>query len=584
MNSNFKLNPSVNIIGYENSCFSGWDTIILQIEKELLKSNNDIKTIVVDCYQGVHEDVLLSNLTHRLCPSMVFLSTNAFLEDQKIREITHSDVTDDRIFGYMTRLNIADFIDKNKILSINKKANSCRKGILLFFGIGASLLCHKPDILIYADMARWEIQLRMRRNEVNNLGLQNNNDSFESQYKRSYFVDWRVCDRHKKKLTNSIDLYLDTNSEHNPVMITAEAYKSALKQTINQPFSIVPYFDEGPWGGQWMKEKFGLDQSKKNYAWCFNCVPEENSLKFNFGGTLFEIPSINLVFEHPKELLGEAVHARFGDEFPIRFDYLDTMDGGNLSLQVHPLTEYIQEKFGVHYTQDESYYLMEAGPDAKVYLGLNENVEKNSLISSLKNSDDQKYEFEAEKFIKSWPAKKHDHFLIPGGTVHCSGNNCMVLEISATPYIFTFKLWDWNRLGLDGKPRPININHGIQNIQWDRNEKWVSENLVNRISIIAEGKGWLEERTGLHEREFIETRRHWFTEKVHHNTNNGVNVITLIEGDEITVESPNVSFLPFTIHFAETFIVPSAVGSYTIKPSGTSVGKKCATIKAYVRT
>src|ERR1035438_6395850 len=86
----------------------------------------------------------------------------------------------------------------------------------------------------------------------------------------------------------------------------------------------------------------------------------------------------------------------------------------------------------------------------------------------------------------------------------------MVLEISATPYIFTFKLWDWARLGLDGKPRPIHLEHGLANIQWDRDADWVAGNLINRIQRVAEGPGWIEERTGLHEREFIETRRHWF--------------------------------------------------------------------------
>jgi hypothetical protein len=66
------------------------------------------------------------------------------------------------------------------------------------------------------------------------------------------------------------------------------------------------------------------------------------------------------VFRHPRELLGGAVHARFGAEFPIRFDLLGTMGGGSLPLQVHPLTEYIQDRFGMHYTQDESYYLLDA--------------------------------------------------------------------------------------------------------------------------------------------------------------------------------------------------------------------------------
>ena len=112
--------------------------------------------------------------------------------------------------------------------------------------------------------------------------------------------------------------------------------------------------------------------------------------------------------------------------------------------------------------------------------------------------------FEAEKYVGNYPVKKHDHVLIPAGTVHCSGRNSMVLEISATPYIFTFKLWDWGRLGLDGRPRPINIGHGKHVIQWNRTEPWVRREIYNKIDKVAEGDGWIEEHTGLHECEFIE--------------------------------------------------------------------------------
>jgi mannose-6-phosphate isomerase class I len=115
-----------------------------------------------------------------------------------------------------------------------------------------------------------------------------------------------------------------------------------------------------------MRRVCDLDDESPNYAWCFDCVPEENSLRFAFGNIVIEVPAIDLVFQHPRELLGDAVHARFGTEFPIRFDFLDTMEGGNLSLQIHPLTEYIQKQFGVPYTQDESYYLLDAAPDLRL--------------------------------------------------------------------------------------------------------------------------------------------------------------------------------------------------------------------------
>ena len=158
----------------------------------------------------------------------------------------------------------------------------------------------------------------------------------------------------------------------------------------------------------------------------------------------------------------------------------------------------------------------------------------------------------------------------------------MVLEISATPYIFTFKLWDWGRLGLDGEPRPLHIEHGRENIQWYRRTEWIRRNLVNRKEVVARADEWCEERTGLHEREnFIETRRHWFTGKVEHDTRGGVNVLNLVEGPEIVVESPDSTFDPFPVHYAETFILPAAVGRYNVRP--TKEGR-CATIKAYVRT
>ena len=159
----------------------------------------------------------------------------------------------------------------------------------------------------------------------------------------------------------------------------------------------------------------------------------------------------------------------------------------------------------------------------------------------------------------------------------------MVLEIRATPYIFTFKLWDWGRLGLDGRSRPIHLNHGVANIQWDRTTEWVRRSLINQVVPVASGDGWREERTGLHKLEFIETRRHWFTKTVPHDTRGTVHVLNLVEGEQAVVESPEGAFDPFHVNYAETFIVPASVGPYTIRPCGVSSGRECATIQAYVR-
>jgi mannose-6-phosphate isomerase class I len=582
--SDFNKQPVIRVRKNTDSYYEGWDAIFRTLSVNSCNDKDGKRIIVVECYQGIYFEEILNIFKRNLNPGLVITSNDYFLSESEIRALTFPDVTNDRIFGYLTRLNIKNFINPEKLDRCKKKIHDFSGGIILVFGSGAALVAEKPSLLVYADMSRWEIQLRMRANEVNNLGISNKEDSIESKYKRGYFVDWRVCDRLKKKLMNKWDYILDSTIRDVPKMISARAFKSAMTQAITQPFSVVPTFDQGVWGGQWMKKNFALDPNPVNYSWCFNCIPEENSLLFAFGDGLFETPSINIVYAYPKKLLGEAVNGRFGDEFPIRFDFLDTMDGGDLSLQVHPVTEYIQEKFGIHYTQDESYYILDAGPDASVYLGLKDGINPEMMIGELYDSNKTGHPFDADKYVNKWPAKKHDHFLIPGGTVHCSGKNCLVLEISATTYNFTFKLWDWGRVGLDGKPRPIHIDHGKNVIQWDRNTNYTKENLINQFRKIAEGDGWTEEITGLHEAEFIETRRHWFTKKVEHNTNGGVNVLNLIDGKEIIVESPGGAFEPFVVHYAETFIIPASVKDYTIRPYGKSEGKKCATIKAFIRT
>lgn len=572
--SSYDKQPVINITSSSADCASGWASILERL------AGRWTGPLCVECYPGVFVESIEQAITGALPPSQVFRASDCMKTVEQVETMVAPYLGDDPVFGRMNGLEILDFFDAGKLAAARERISKCQ-GKILVIGTGASLLAPNPATLIYADMARWEIQARQRNNKIANLGANNHTTRASLKYKRAFFVDWRAADRLKVRLLPKVDFLLDTNDRRNPKLISGDLFHSALQGAVKRPFRVVPFFDPGPWGGEWMRRTFGLPQGPPNYAWCFDCVPEENSLLLGFGDTHIEVPAIDLVFSHPRELLGEAVHGRFGAEFPIRFDMLDTMEGGNLSLQVHPLTEYIQNKFGMHYTQDESYYLLDAGEGAGVYLGLKEDANSAEMLEALECAEKGGAPFPAERFVNRWPVKKHDHLLIPAGTVHCSGKDSMVLEISATPYIFTFKLWDWGRLGLDGEPRPIHLEHGRENIQWYRRTEWVRRNLVNRSETIASADGWCEERTGLHEREFIETRRHWFTGKTEHDTRGGVNVLNLVEGPEIVVESPTHAFDPFIVHYAETFIVPAAVGRYDIRPTQP---RRFATIKAFVRT
>jgi len=566
--------------GAEAACHVGWPAIVERLRGLRTRSRC---VLTVECYPGVDVDEVKRAFSEGLGPIVVVDARQAYRHGAEIERLCAPYLGDDPVFGRMNGLSLADFLDPGRTASLRSRIEQTREGLLLVVGTGARLLA-PPDVVVFADLARWEIQKRQRRGQTTAIAVDDHREGPGPQYKRGFFVDWRAADRLKRELLPTLDFLLDTNDPAAPKIVDGDDLRRGLAATVSRPFRVVPFFDPGPWGGQWMKDVCDLPRETPNYAWCFDCVPEENSLLLGFGAQRVEVPALDLVLHRARELLGDAVHARFGAEFPIRFDFLDTMGGGNLSLQVHPLTEYIQDRFGMHYTQDESYYLLDAAEGACVYLGLREGVDPGAMVEDLRRAGKGGFRFPDEQYVNRWPARKHDHFLIPGGTVHCSGKDCMVLEISATPYIFTFKLWDWDRPGLDGKPRPVHIDHGAASIQWSRTTAWVERELVGRTEPLGRGPGWREEKTGLHEREFIETRRHWFSGTAPHDTGGGVNVLNLVEGEEAIVESPGGTFEPFVVHYAETFIVPGTVGPYTVRPHGPAEGAQCATIKAFVRT
>ncbi len=544
-------------------------------------TQQDKKSIIIDCYPGIDVEKIAQELSLYLPNANIVNVENFAKNETELTKMLSKNITDDRVFGIWGHFKIDEFYPNDAIKKVIDVYQQDK--INIFMGWGATYLAQdiSNSITILANIARWEIQQRMRKGQPN-WHCTNNDEDILRKYKRAFFIEWRTADIHKVHVIENADYILDANNPDMLKLITQKAYKNGLEKTLQQPFRLVPFFDPGVWGGQWMRDVCDLDKDAPNYAWCFDCVPEENSLLFYIQGEIFENPSIDLVLLYPSQLLGQKTYTRFGKEFPIRFDFLDTIEGQNLSLQVHPLTDYIYQEFGMPYTQDESYYMLDATDDACVYLGVKDNVNKQELLKAL--SDAQKTgEFDDTLYINKFPAKKHDHFLIPAGTVHCSGTGSMVLEISATPYIFTFKLWDWGRLGMDGKPRPVHLEHGKKVIDWSRDTYWVKDNLINNISEIAQGDGWHEEKTGLHELEFIETRRHWFTKEVHHKTQGTVNILNLIEGEEAEIISPTNAFAPYIVHYAETFIIPADIEEYIIRPTEKTKGKQLATIKAWVR-
>lgn len=576
---NYELFPRIQVDGFREQAWKGYGPLAERLEE--LRGERKRFVVVAEFYPGCHADDILQCLMP--CGFSQYISAEAAVKDSRvIADQIRDQLTDDRVFGRMNPTQkLEDFFNMNKLCELREMAEDCSSGNILIYGTGATLITC-GDVLIYFDLPRREIQKRYMSGMGNFHGA-NGDAPYLEKFKRGYFAEWRAADRLKSELFDKIDFIADAVDETCPAICTGTAFREGIRQTAARPFRLAPYFAPEVWGGQWMKEAFDLDKDCEKYAWGFDGVPEENSILLDFGSACVELPAIDIVLMEPRALLGDDILNRFGAEFPIRFDLLDTIEGQNLSLQVHPTREYIEKEFGLPYTQDESYYILDTqGEEGCVYLGVKPGVSPDGLRSALTIAQTRGV-FEAEKYVNCFPVKKHDHVLIPAGTVHCSGAGTMVLEISATPYIFTFKMWDWGRVGWDGKPRPIHIDRAMDNIQWERDTDWSKNNLLHRDALILQGCGFKEERTGLHELEFIETRRIVISDICLQDTHGTVQMLNLVDGAQAVVESPKGKFPPLTVHYAETFIIPARAGDFTIRPSGPSEGSEIVIIKANVR-
>ena len=520
--------------------------------------------VVLDGFAGVLWEEVRSALDRNLRALGIEAAwldvASALRPPAEIARLTGPSLGDDAVFGKKFTGDIADFFDSERLARLRPVPGA---ELSMLYGSGAALAGWDAPT-VYFDVAKNEISFRARAGSVGNLGLPPADP--KEMYRRSYFVDWPVLSRHKKELLPRIDLYVDSQRPGEPTFAAGRDVRRTLEGLARTAFRARPWFEPGAWGGQWMAERIqGLNEEVPNYAWSFELITPENGLILEHGDRLLEVSFDMLMYQCGEEVLGTA-HARFGDEFPIRFDLLDTVEGGNLSVQCHPSDEYIRSEFGESFTQDETYYILDCVPGAKVYLGFEGGVDPAEFRSELERSEREGVEVDIERYVRSREVRKHDFYLIPNGTVHCSGRGNLVLEISATPYIFTFKMYDWLRLDLDGKPRPINIERAFDNLDFEREGAKVDTELVSRPRELDRGDGWRLEQLPTHVQHFYEVRRYTVAGQVRVDTDSACHVMSLVEGSSIVVVNDDGTRKRFS--YAETFVVPAAAGSYRLVNGG----------------
>lgn len=567
--SKYDVYPAFNI--GDNKIKSGIKELADWVEKH--------QQLVIDGYQGVFWQNIIDGLDEEISKrgkkARWFHVDSALKSPEELDQMLEPSLGgDDPLFGKVTEKKLIDWFDADKLNLIQPDPSV---DINILIGSGASLGSWKAPI-IYFDLPKNELQFRARAGMVTNLGVKNRIDN-RRMYKRFFFIDWIVLNRHKSEILPAIDLIVDEQRPDNYLFMSGDELRAGLSEMAKNVFRPRPWFEPGAWGGTWMKNQFkDLNQDVENLAWSFELMSLENGIMFESDNYLLEVSFDFIMFNNYKEVLGDSADV-FKYDFPIRFDFLDTFDGRNLSIQCHPTPEYMKENFGFAFTQDETYYILDCKDKPEVYLGFQEGVTREEFGQALVNSQENSEILDVDKYIQKFPAKKHDLFLIPHGTIHASGTNNLVLEISSYPYIFTFKMYDWLSFDLDGKPRPINIDRGMANVNFERQGESVAPELISQPYVLTQTEDYTLEHLPTHKLHFYDVHRYTLATSIKISTENKCHVCMVIEGDSVIVETENG--VKQTYNYAETFIVPASAKSYTV--TNTSGNGSVKLVKSFVK-
>ncbi len=535
----------------------GWDDLAATV-----RSGRCI--VAVDGPAIANWDHLVQSLTaamHRRARAAEFISTSRWtLAWERLKDATSSaELGDDPDFERLPSGDLGELVRAPGRLDVPEGT------VLFVYGPGASLVPH--DALWYADLPKRYAEAAVTAHGGLNLGQPQGTGPATT--KRLFFVDWPLLDRHRDGLVGVLDQWVDMQSPHDPAFIDGATLRATLAQLSHRPFRTRPTFNTTPWGGHWAQEQLGHRPGAVNTALGYELIaPEAGVLVGLAGEPRVELPFQLLVASFPGPVLGSRAHTTFGSSFPIRFDYLDTVGGGNLSVHCHPREDYMRDVFGWPYTQHESYYVMVGSEDQDIFLGLREDADVGEFRERAHEAHGTGAPMEVTDYVSVLPATQHQLFLIPGGTPHGSGQGNVVLEVSATPYLYSLRFYDWLRRDSSGGLRPVHVDHAFKNLDTSRRGAAVQRDLVQAPRVDRQGAGWHEEVLGRLPEMFFEVRRLVLLPGAVAacDATSSFHVLNVVEGEGVIVEPFEDE--PQSLMYAETMVVPAAVGRYRVRNVG----------------
>jgi mannose-6-phosphate isomerase class I len=226
------------------------------------------------------------------------------------------------------------------------------------------------------------------------------------------------------------------------------------------------------------------------------------------------------------------------------------------------------------------YYIVESKEGRKVNLGLNEEINISDFKKAAERAEKEHEPFNYKEFVNGIDVSKHDIVMIPPGTVHGSREGLVVLEISSTTYRYTFKIYDHLRPDLGGSMRPIHLEHAFNVIDPDRRTKWVKNNLKIEPVMLRKESDVEEYLIADREEFFHKVHRIDFNKEYTDYTYGSFHVLTLVEGNKISINVSDKEFMGIDLNYSETVIIPASVKKYEVINKG---DEPCKIVKALLK-
>ncbi len=218
---------------------------------------------------------------------------------------------------------------------------------------------------------------------------------------------------------------------------------------LNFPFLLSPAGKDYIWGGRRLKDDFNKNIDLTPLAETWECSTHPNGPSTVASGAYQGLLLSDVLKLHPEYF---GTHPKIvNGQIPVLIKFIDAKK--DLSVQVHPSDEYAFEHENGSLGKTEMWYVIDATKEASLVYGFHHKMTKDQVRNAIKDGT-------LEKYMNRVPVKKGDVFFIPSGTVHAIGKGCLIAEIQESSDL-TYRLYDYNRLGKDGKPRPLHIDKAL---------------------------------------------------------------------------------------------------------------------------